>query len=349
MDEEYNWDDFDAQSEEYLNSGAYKGDQFTGNDGRMWGTTTQQQDQYELGQFDKQANEYLGSQDFYQGNPGYDSGQNYFKDINSGTQFWKNPEGGFAGYQEQGQQFQPYSAQQPNQAGINWGKIGQGGLDALGQLFKGAGGGSGGSTSQFLKGLAGVWAAQQEKKSNQQMAGAGRQNLETIRQQSTPYDVASTGAGMMTPGATTMRDAAMQQAALSNQRLQNFRADPNTDAGYKATTSQIENVLSRQAAQHGNRGNFNATAPAMLAAKAAAQMQYDKNYQADLNNWDTRSGANINPGISGGLAALGQDSMYDAQGNSPYASALGKILNTNSYENNPQIAELIAAIKSNRG
>lgn len=237
-------------------------------------------------------------------------------------------------------------SQQPNQAGINWGKIGQGGLDALGQLFKG---GSGGSTSSFLKGLAGVWAAQQEKKSNQQMAGAGRQNLETIRQQSTPYDVASTGAGMMTPGATTMRDAAMQQAALSNQRLQNFRADPNTDAGYKATTSQIENVLSRQAAQHGNRGNFNATAPAMLAAKAAAQLQYDKNYQADLNNWDTRSGANINPGISGGLAALGQDSMYGAQGNSPYASALGKILNTNSYENNPQIAELIAAIKSNRG
>lgn len=232
------------------------------------------------------------------------------------------------------------------QPGVNWTSLGKGGLDALGQLFKG---GSGGSTSSFLKGLAGVWAAQQEKKSNQQMAGAGRQNLETIRQQSTPYDVASTGAGMMTPGATTMRDAAMQQAALSNQRLQNFRADPNTDAGYKATTSQIENVLSRQAAQHGNRGNFNATAPAMLAAKAAAQLQYDKNYQADLNNWDTRSGANINPGISGGLAALGQDSMYGAQGNSPYASALGKILNTNSYENNPQIAELIAAIKSNRG
>src|SRR5574343_1630659 len=112
------------------------------------------------------------------------------------------------------------------------------------------------------------------------------QTVNSVRQFAAPYDVSSTGAGMMTPGATTMRDAAQQQAALANQRLQNFRADPNSDAGYKATISQIENVLARQAAQHGNRNNFNATAPALLAAKAAAQMQYDKNYQSDLNSWD---------------------------------------------------------------
>ena len=232
------------------------------------------------------------------------------------------------------------------QPGVNWANIGKGGLDALGQLFKG---GSGGSTSSFLKGLAGLYAAGQEKKSNQYMANQIPQQVNSLRQFAAPYDVASTGAGMMTPGATTMRDAAMQQAALANQRLQNFRADPNSDAGYKATTSQIENILARQAAQHGNRNNFNATAPALLAAKAAAQMQYDKNYQSDLNSWDVRSGANINPTQVGGLEALLQATKYGAQANSPYMDAIGKILNTNSYESNPQIAELIAAINKAKG
>lgn len=230
--------------------------------------------------------------------------------------------------------------------GIDWANLGKSGMDTLAQLFKG---GSGGSTSSFLKGLAGLYAAGQEKKSNQYMANQIPQQVNSMRQFAAPYDVASTGAGMMTPGATTMRDAAMQQAALSNQRLQNFRADPNSDAGYKDTTSQIENVLARQAAQHGNRNNFNATAPALLAAKAAAQMQYDKNYQGDLNSWDARSGANINPAQAGGLEALLSATKYGAQANSPYMDAIGKILNTNSYESNPQIAELLAAIKANKG
>jgi hypothetical protein len=233
-----------------------------------------------------------------------------------------------------------------NQGGIDWANLGKSGMDTLAQLFKG---GSGGSTSSFLKGLAGLYAAGQEKKSNQYMANQIPQQVNSMRQFAAPYDVASTGAGMMTPGATTMRDAAMQQAALSNQRLQNFRADPNSDAGYKATTSQIENVLARQAALHGNRNNFNATAPALLAAKAAAQMQYDKNYQGDLNSWDARSGANINPAQASGLEALLQGTKYGAQANSPYMDAIGKILNTNSYESNPQIAELLAAIKANKG
>jgi len=275
-----------------------------------------------------------GQQDTF-GAGGYQVGQD-------NTQFWNNQQGQPTGFQQPGGEFTPYQGQQQ---GMDWANLGKSGMDVLGQLFKG---GSGGSTSSFLKGLAGLYAAGQEKKSNQYMANQGQQNINAMRQYSTPYDVASTGAGMMTPGATTMRDAAMQQAALANQRLQNFRADPNSDAGYKATTSQIENVLNRQAAQHGNRGNFNATAPAMLAAKAAAQMQYDKNYQGDLNSWDTRSGANINPGIQGGLEALMKSSAYGAQNNAPYMDAIGKLLNTNSYESNPQIAELIAAINANK-
>lgn len=37
MDEEYNWDDFDAQSNEYLNSDAYNGESFSTPDGMSWG------------------------------------------------------------------------------------------------------------------------------------------------------------------------------------------------------------------------------------------------------------------------------------------------------------------------
>ena len=242
-----------------------------------------------------------------------------------------------------------------SQLGSSFNGVGQQAYDffsgagnSLKSLFNGGfgnSGGSGGGTSTFLKGLAGLLAAQQEKKSNQQMSQQIPRTVNSVRQFAAPYDVSSTGAGMMTPGATTMRDAAQQQAALANQRLQNFRNNPNSDAGYKATNDQIEQVLNRQAAMHGNRNNFNATAPAMLAAKAAAQLKYDQNYQQDLNNWDTRSGANISPVQASGLEALMRGQQYGAQGNSPYYDALGKILNTNSYENNPQIQELLQAIK----
>ena len=260
-------------------------------------------------------------------------------------------------------EFQTLAPQNWQQNGTDWGQIdsqlgssfnslGQNSYDffsgvgnSLKGLFSGGYGGSGGSTNTFLKGLAGLLAAQQEKKSNQQMSQQIPRTVNSVRQFAAPYDVSSTGAGMMTPGATTMRDAAQQQAALANQRLQSFRSNPNSDAGYKATNDQIEQVLNRQAAMHGNRNNFNATAPAMLAAKAAAQLKYDQNYQQDLNNWDTRSGANISPVQASGLEALMRGQQYGAQGNSPYYDALGKILNTNSYENNPQIQELLQAIK----
>jgi len=246
----------------------------------------------------------------------------------------------------------PFQTLAPNssmqaQSGTDWAGMLKGGTDFLGKLFTsgtGGYGGSGGSTNTFLKGLAGLMAAQQEKKSNQQMSQQIPQTVESVRKFAAPYDVASTGAGMMTPGATTMRDAAQQQAAMANQRLQSFRQNPNSDAGYKATNDQITNVLNRQAAMHGNRNNFNATAPAMLAAQAAAQLKYDQNYQQDVNNWDTRSGANISPVQAGGLEALMKGQQYGAQGNSPYYDALGKILNTNSYENNPAMQAIMEKI-----
>ena len=273
-------------------------------------------------------------------------GQSSFGDLwGSGNNYGFNPDPSLPTNQFMPEQYGQSTLSGPFQeSGSDWASLGQSALGGLSKLFGGFGG-SGGSTNTFLKGLAGLLAAQQEKKSNQQMSQYIPQIVNSVRQFAAPYDVSSTGAGMMTPGATTMRDAAQQQAALANQRLQNFRNNPNSDAGYKATNDQIEQVLNRQAAMHGNRNNFNATAPAMLAAKAAAQLKYDQNYQQDVNSWDTRSGANISPVQASGLEALLRGQQYGAQGNSPYYDALGKILNTNSYENNPQIQELLNAIK----
>lgn len=328
--DEYNWDDFDNQSNEYLNSSDYQGSAFNTSDGQSWGGHG---DPYSPYNFQQPSS----TQDSLWGN-----GTNYGFSLDQNV-----PTNQFMP-EQYGQSTLSAPMPQQESAGTDWAGMLKGGTDFLGKLFTngtGGFGGSGGGTSTFLKGLAGLMAAQQEKKSNMQMAQSIPQTVNSVRQFAAPYDVASTGAGMMTPGATTMRDAAQRQAALANQRLQDFRSNPNSDAGYKATTDQIEQVLNRQAAMHGNRNNFNATAPAMLAAKAAAQLKYDQNYQQDVNNWDTRSGANISPVQAGGLEALLRGQQYGAQNNSPYYDALGKILNTNSYENNPQIQELLQAIK----
>jgi len=290
-------------------------------------------------------------------NPGYSNIPQYNTGVDPSENFWSSsmpqPDGSFLGGQSMAptewmnQQSQLQMSGPPQQSGTDWAGMLKGGTDFLGKLFTngtGGFGGSGGGTSTFLKGLAGLMAAQQEKRSNTQMSQQIPQTVNSVRQFAAPYDVASTGAGMMTPGATTMRDAAQQQAAMANQRLQSFRQNPNSDAGYKATNDQIANVLNRQAAMHGNRNNFNATAPAMLAAQAAAQLKYDQNYQQDVNNWDTRSGANIGPVQAGGLEALMKGQQYGAQGNSPYYDAIGKVLNTNSYENNPAIQAIMEKI-----
>ncbi len=316
--------------------------------------------------FDTQVNDmYSGSpvdtswigqkySDYQLDNPGYTNIPQYNTGVDPTEGFWSSSQpqsdGSFLG----GQSMAPegwLQSQDPfrdiQSAGTDWAGMLKGGTDFLGKLFTngtGGYGGSGGSTNTFLKGLAGLLAAQQTKKSNQQMSQQIPQTVNSVRQFAAPYDVSSTGAGMMQPGATTMRDAAQQQAAMANQRLQSFRANPNSDAGYKATNDQIANVLNRQAAMHGNRNNFNATAPAMLAAQAAAQLKYDQNYQQDLNSWDTRSGANISPVQASGLEALMRGQQYGAQGNSPYYDALGKILNTNSYENNPAMQAIMEKI-----
>ncbi len=50
MGDEFNWDDFDAQSNEYLGSSDYQGDAFTTDDGMSWGGQGDPNSQYNFDQ-----------------------------------------------------------------------------------------------------------------------------------------------------------------------------------------------------------------------------------------------------------------------------------------------------------
>ena len=187
------------------------------------------------------------------------------------------------------------------QGGMSWGDMGSKALAGLGSIFKG-------STSQNLGALlTGYMSDQRNKKT-----GAAAQNM--IQQQARPYDQqGTTGANMM--GASSMRDAAQIQQALAQQRLDKFRADPTSDAGYKSQQDQILEAQKRVAAARGVRYNptssQGAMSPATLAALAQNQMAYDKNYQTDRNSYFTPAGAGMSGGLAEMLAAMQQQSKGD--------------------------------------
>jgi len=183
--------------------------------------------------------------------------------------------------------------------------------DYLNKIFSGSKGGfgsSGGSTVQNLGALlAGYMSDQRNKKT-------GAQAQQMIQQQARPYDQqGTTGANMA--GATSMRDAAQQQQILAQQRLDKFRADPTSDAGYKSQQDQILEAQKRVAAARGVRYNptssQGAMSPATLAALAQNQMAYDKNYQTDRNSYFTPAGAGMSGGLAEMLAAMQQQSKGD--------------------------------------
>jgi len=198
--------------------------------------------------------------------------------------------------------------QNPQEAGVNWSGMVDKGLGALGSMFQGGRGGYSGSTVQNLGALlAGYMSDQRNKKT-------GAQAQQMIQQQSRPYDkVGTTGATMM--GGSSMRDAAQIQQALAQQRLDKFRADPTSDAGYKAQMDQILEAKRRVAAARGVRFNPEAEQGALgagtLAALAQNQMNYDKNYQNDRNSYFGPAGANMNGGLAEMLAAMQQQSRGD--------------------------------------
>jgi hypothetical protein len=222
---------------------------------------------------------------------GYQQGQD-------GTQYWQNQQGNYTGYMPQGGEYTPYGQQQD---GMDWGDMGSKALKGLQSLFKG-------STSQNLGALlAGYMSDQRNKKT-----GAAAQSM--IQQQARPYDQQGTTGAQMA-GASSMRDAAQQQQVLAQQKLDQFRANPSSDAGYKAQMDQILQAQQRVAAARGVRFNpesaQGAMSPATLSALAQNQMTYDKNYQNDRNSYFTPAGAGMSGGLSEMLAAMQQQSKGD--------------------------------------
>ena len=94
-----------------------------------------------------------------------------------------------------------------------------------------------------------------------------------------------------------LEDAAQIQQALAQQRLDKFRQDPTSDAGYKAQMDQILEAKRRVAAARGVRFNPEAEQGALgagtLAALAQNQMNYDKNYQNDRNSYFGPAGRRV--------------------------------------------------------
>lgn len=237
-----------------------------------------------------------GNMDWYNPNQQNTYGANGYQVGNDNTQFWNDSRGNPAGFMEAGGEYTPYAQQQD---GMSWGDMGSKALAGLGSLFKG-------STGQNLGALlTGYMSDQRNKKT-----GAAAQQM--IQQQARPYDQqGTTGANMA--GATSMRDAAQQQQILAQQRLDRFRADPTTDAGYKAQQDQILEAQKRVAAARGVRYNptssQGAMSPATLAALAQNQMMYDKNYQTDRNSYFTPAGSGMSGGLQEMLAAMQQQSQ----------------------------------------
>jgi len=338
MDDNYDYqgeyENFDTGDFEDLGDttdwGGQYNDDYSWNGGDVLGGVSQMPQApqgFDWSGWDAQANEYLNSPDFYNNNQQYDPNQQYFTDINSGTQFWKNQDGDYAGYMEQGGQYNPYD--QSSAGGWDLGSIFKGGLGAIGSaLSKGTGGtGSSGATNQMMKTLMGLYAANQEKKSNQRMSSGLQGSVEQQNRFRSPFDVASAGGAAM--GGSSMRDAMQQKLA----------AAMNDPYGQKIVQDQVANIDSMQArkdAAAGRRSNMATSAPAMLAAKADAAYKY----QQGLMN---AAGANINP-YSGGLEQLASALKYGAQGNSPYMSALGYGTTANSYDSNPDMQALLSKL-----
>ena len=274
------WDDFDTQDFGSLgNTDPYQG---MANDYNSYQPVQPEQAQMPSYDFQGEMNNF-GSGDFNQlGN----------------TSQWGNADN--TGYM--GGQFAQLPQQQANPS---WGGMLDKGLGALNGVF---GGRSSGSTAQNLGALlAGYMADQRNKKT-------GAQAQQMIQQQSRPYDkVGTTGATMM--GGSSMRDAAQIQQALAQQRLDKFRQDPTSDAGYKSQMDQILEAKRRVAAARGVRFNpeaeQGALGPGTLAALAQNQMNYDKNYQTDRNSYFQPAGAGMTGGLAEMLAAMQQQSKGD--------------------------------------
>jgi len=320
MGDEYNWDDFDSQSAEYLNSPDYQGEQFSTDDGQMWGGQGDPNSQYNFGSAEMPEGGYsdmfgggLGQMFSMQNGP---SMQNSFS-IPEGT--FSLPQNG------EGVGVQPYQGdleqamQMPEgagQGGMNWEKGLSSVSNVLGNLFNQKQGQSGLQGKQ----LASAIGAYLEGRQNKQMGQGIQQQVQQQQQRSSPYDVASTGASQM--GANSMRDAMQQKLAAA-------MTDPYGQPIVRGQTDALAKAQAIRDAAAGRRSNNATSSPALVAEQAKIAQNY-------INSLQSPAGAGINPS-SQGLDQLIQALKYNTQGYaSPAMSALGYNQSTNSNANTMQ-------------
>lgn len=238
-----------------------------------------------------------------------------------------------------------------------WGDMWDKGTNALSKLF-GTSNGVGGvaASTPFLKTLIGLMAAREEKKGNQQMASQYPQITNQMRAQTSPYD----NPGAVDPN--SMRGKAQAEALAAQARMNAFRDNPLSDAGYRnmstfdaqrvarlaAANKQLTDPLSGDVIGGGSRMNSGATSIASKSYDTMRQLAILKQMQADRDALMHQSGAGQYMGM-GGLEQLMAGAKYGAQGNSPYFSALGYGVNANQYANNPDLQAMMAEWKAQQG
>jgi hypothetical protein len=354
MDEEYDWDEWDRQATDYTNNQDYGGDYNTddavggtgegqyygasdsGGQGgdRNWSLSDEySQDsgtapQYDWGSWDKAANEYSTSQDFYKANPTYDpSSKNYFKDVNTGTEYWKNDAGKYAGYQEKGGDFTPYESG-GSSGSSDWmsqlakALFGSGGSSSSGSggssgsgssknvlesILSGEGGSSGGSGG-ILSSLLTYLASNEENKSADEYEKQAQDQLDSSRAYMDPF------AGQRGQYQDLLKSA--------SDRLEGIYNAPTSSAMY----TQAQNEANRRIMRGQSKNRMGMATNRMMGQMAPELM---KNALADardtMKSYITPSGADIKPSAVTELTKM----LLDAQkqsGTDARWSALAKIL-----------------------
>jgi hypothetical protein len=321
--DEYNWDDWDSQAGEYLNSSDYQGEQFETPDGMSWGGQGDPNSQYN---FDNVPSMYDSP------------GQVPFDFGTFNTQSTGNYQSPFT--ENYGQSFAPTNSS---------GQMEMPSENMLGNLFSGATGGLNkllpaltpaiagqqrGSESQMapwlkLLGLGG--AAMMERRGQQQMSQAAPQAVQQIQKNADPF--------------AAERARYMQELQGSQDRLNSFRQDPNSNAQYAALRDAATHRIDRMGAKQGQRFAPQATNPALIEALTNAQMSIDKQMQADRQGLYQPSGANFGP-YTGGLEALMSGNKYGAQADS-YSSLFNALgFGANSMQNQQQQSASLEEIKA---
>mgnify|MGYP000379636402 CR=1 FL=1 len=195
------------------------------------------------------------------------------------------------------------------------------GMDILGSIFKGGAGvlgqsqGQQNNTNQMLKGLASIWAANQEKKAQGQYGQQATQAAQQMQQNTNPF--------------AAQRPRYQQELASVQDRLNQFRSNPQANAQYKTLQDQLIMQANRGSRQRGTSDVQMAAALAPQLTKS--QMDFEKQMIQDRAGLYQPAGAGLN-GQSGILEALlgGSKASTMADSNAGYASAIGRMLQGDS-------------------